>query len=206
MFLKFLRQLGSGKSTQSIRGPADLSAIPALVQAGAVQEAERQLDAFLAANPGHPEALHFLGLLHHQTGRTGHAMRLLEAAVEASPADAFLRTNYAEVLRAGGFLEAALEQARQAVALDPESPVAAFNLATVLSVQQLPDKALPHALRALQAEPDSVMRLMLAASLHTRLDQPGEAGRLLERVRPLDPHHPGLRDPAAHPPTQPPGP
>ncbi len=161
-----------------------------LIQSGRAAEAEQLLRGQLAQFPDDVDALHYLGLLCHQGGRGGEARALIGRAVERAPDAAFLRANYAEVLRAQGDLAAAEEQARAALRIEPGHPNFLFNLATVLHGRQRLAEALDAAERALAARADWVEALALAAELCAaleRLDEAVEFGRRAAQLRPDDP-------------------
>src|SRR6478609_935718 len=50
-------------------------------------------ERILEAEPGHPEALHFLGVLLHQSGESGHGLELIARAMLARPNDAMMYNN-----------------------------------------------------------------------------------------------------------------
>lgn len=161
-----------------------------LLQAGRAAEAEQLLRRQLAQSPEDVDALHYLGLLCHQSGRGAEACALMAKALERAPDIAFLHANYAEVLRAQGELDAAEVQARDALRLEPGHPNFLFNLATVLHARSRITDALEAAERALAARPDWVQALALAAELCAaleRLDEAVEYGRRASALRPGDP-------------------
>jgi predicted O-linked N-acetylglucosamine transferase (SPINDLY family) len=196
VFANLLRRLGWRRIDTENGGATaasdDLSAIPDLVQAGHAAEAETRLRAALRANPDSVDALHYLGLVCHQSGRHADALAHLSAAVQRAPGLAFLRANHAEVLRAAGQLEAAEGEARAALALDPTQAAAEFNLAAILAERGRHAEALEHGLRALAGRPDWVEALTLGANVCIALEQRAKAQELLARARNLQPEHPGL--------------
>ncbi len=162
----------------------------ALIQSGRVAEAEQLLRRQLVQSPGDVDTLHYLGLLCHQSGRGDEARALIGKAVERAPDTAFLRANYAEVLRTQGDLEAAEMQARAAVRLEPAHPNFLFNLAMVLQARGRLAEALDAGERASALNPDWVEALALIASLCfalARLDEAIEFGRRACALRPGDP-------------------
>ena len=54
-------------------------------RAGRLREAESIYRQVLAAEPNHPDALHFLGVLAHQAGQFQTAAELIEHAIAAHP-------------------------------------------------------------------------------------------------------------------------
>ena len=160
------------------------------IQSGRVAEAEQCLRLYLEGSPENVDALHYLGLLCHQSGRNDEAAALIGKAVARAPDTAFLRANYAEVLRLQGNLDAAEQNARAAVRLAPEHPNFLFNLATVLQARGRPAEALEAGEGALALNPDWVEALALNAGLCfalERLDQAIEFSRRAWTLRPEDP-------------------
>ena len=56
-----------------------------LQRQGRLEEAERFYGYVLDQSPNHVDALHFLGVLHHQRGNAAEALRCLAAALKANP-------------------------------------------------------------------------------------------------------------------------
>jgi tetratricopeptide (TPR) repeat protein len=76
--------------------------------------------ATLAAEPGHFDALHLLGLLAAQQGRVEEAITLLAKAVESNPGSAEAHSNRGNVRTAGGRYGEALMSYDRALALEPD--------------------------------------------------------------------------------------
>ncbi|MFH1603247.1 MAG: tetratricopeptide repeat protein [Pseudomonadota bacterium] len=160
-----------------------------LIQAGCTDEAEQRLRRHLDHAPDDVDALHYLGLLCHQSGRIDEAVALIGKAVERSPDAAFLHSNFAETLRLQGNLDRAERHACEAVRLAPEHPNFQFNLAIVLEAQGKLAAALATGERALASRPDWVEALSFDASLCfalQRLDQAIEFGERACALRPDD--------------------
>lgn len=84
----------------------------------------------LAARAGHAGALHFLGLLLHQSGRSAEGLPLIEQSLKALPNNADFLNNHGTVLRDLGRGAAAVEQFRKALAIKPDMIAARDNLAS----------------------------------------------------------------------------
>jgi len=158
-----------------------------LIGAGRVAECEQYLRSCLSRSPDDVDALHYLGLLCHQSGRMDEAVALIGKAVELAPGAAFLHANFAEALRVSGNLDAALVHARDAVRLDPSHPNFQFNLAKVLEGNGRLVEALDAARRALALRPDWVEALSLNASICFGLDRLDQALDLVRRASALRP-------------------
>lgn len=115
--------------------PASLADALAHHRAGRVAAAERLYLELLAAQPGHPEALHHLGLLRAQGGRAGEAAELIRRAIDGDPGAALPHYNLGIVLQELGRIEEAIGSYRSALALDPLAASAWVNLGNALAAQ-----------------------------------------------------------------------
>jgi len=153
-----------------------------LIQAGRTAEAEERLRRHLEQAPDDVDALHYLGLLCHQSGRIDEAVVLIGKAVERSPGVAFLHSNFAEILRLHGDLDAAERHACDAVHLAPENPDFQYNLSLALQAQGKLAAALAAGERASAGRPDWVEALASNASLCFALQRLDEAIEFGERA------------------------
>ncbi len=101
-------------------------------QAGRLSEAEALLRQALRDYPDQPDALHLLGLVAHQMGRTETGIQLIERALKASPNASGFQANLAELYRRAGNSRRAIELGLSAVALKPDHADAQFNLGLAL--------------------------------------------------------------------------
>jgi predicted O-linked N-acetylglucosamine transferase (SPINDLY family) len=92
-----------------------------------LDEAETLYRQILAADPGHADALHLLGLIAHQFGQYHTASELIMAAIERKP-QAFYFYNLGNVMQANNRAAAAAECFRQAIAMQPDYVDAYNNL------------------------------------------------------------------------------
>lgn len=95
---------------------------------GRLAEAERVLRQILQVQPHHAFALHLLGVVAHQAGKTDLAIGLIEEAVRHNGSIALFHSNLGEMYRQAGRLEEALRHGERAVALDPRMVAAHGNL------------------------------------------------------------------------------
>jgi tetratricopeptide (TPR) repeat protein len=128
-----------------------------LHQHGRLVEAARLYQAILAAQPGHPEALHLLGVVAHQKGDHARAIELILRAVAGKSGDAMYHANLAEAYRAQGRLDQAIASCRAALHLRPDYPEAANNLGLALLGQGKMDDATAQFGEALRLKPDYAM-------------------------------------------------
>ncbi|MDN7589682.1 tetratricopeptide repeat protein [Burkholderia seminalis] len=132
-------------------GP-QLQAALAHHQAGRLAQAKTLYDAILAAQPGQPDAMHFLGLLACQLKQYDAGLALMERSLAARP-DASYFNNLGNMLRECGRLDDAIAHYRRAVALRPEFPEAHNNLGNALRDARVPAEAMASCTRAIELRP-----------------------------------------------------
>lgn len=101
-------------------------------QVGRLREAQALYRQILAAEPGHAEALHLMGVASHQLGDYQAAAAAIGKAIARRPGEAAFHYNLGEALRAAGEFAEAEACYRQVLALSPEVADAHFNLGNVL--------------------------------------------------------------------------
>lgn len=158
-----------------------------LIEAGETPEAERRLRRRLHAVPEDFDALHLLGLLCHQSGRSADAVALIGRAVSLAPNVAFMQANLAEALRVQGDLDRAEQHARTAVSLLPDHAAFRFNLANVLAGLRRHAAVIEAIEPVLAAQPKRVDALMLKADACFELGRAAEALQLAEQAFALAP-------------------
>lgn len=87
---------------------------------GRYAEAETHYRQLLARQPQHADALHYLGVLCHQTQRHDEAIKLIAAALKLAPRNADYLNNHGLALRATGRLDEAAASYRAAIAITPQ--------------------------------------------------------------------------------------
>ncbi len=133
-----------------------------LHQAGRLAEAERAYRQVLSADPGHPHALHQLGLLALQARQFETAIERIGQAVRADRRQAAFHANLGEAHRHLGNAAEAEECFRRALKLQPRLAKAHGLLAIVLHEQGKLDEAAAALRQALRQTPDD-------AEIRTRL-------------------------------------
>lgn len=116
-------------------------------QAHRLDEAESGYRRALQLQAGQPDALHFLGMLHHQRGSSEEGIRLIRMALRTIPRHADAHNNLGNIHKEIGELAQAEACYRQALACNGGHLDAFGNLALVLELQQRPQEA-----RAVYAE------------------------------------------------------
>src|SRR5579859_2037098 len=121
--------------------------------------------------PGDASALHFLGLLRNQQGRSNEGIALILAALEADPRYVDAWSNLGIIYYEAGDLERAEKCCRKAIELAPEFANAWANLALTLRARDSLEEAL-HALgRALELNPRMRSAALSYGQLLYRLDR-----------------------------------
>jgi predicted TPR repeat methyltransferase len=121
------------EATENANIPSDLLARAVeLHRAGKLREAEPLYAAVLAAEPDHPDALHFLGVLRHRQGQSGEGMALVRRSLALVPDNPDAHNNLGNILLESGDAAEAAAAYRRVVELRPDSAEAQHNLGVAL--------------------------------------------------------------------------
>ena len=123
-------------------------------RAGRLAEAESVYRQILESAPGHPDALHLLGVIAHQAGRDDAALELVDGALQVNPAHPGYRQQRGRVLGALGRLDEATASFRAALASSPDYVEAHAGLGNVLKLQGRLAESIDCYRRALALRPD----------------------------------------------------
>jgi len=99
---------------------------------GRYAEAERCYRQALQLDPGHPDALHLLGVLAYQAGEHGAAEELIVHGLLRAPHAAMMHANLGRALQALGRREESIRSFERSLVLRPESASTLAALADVL--------------------------------------------------------------------------
>ena len=138
----------------------------AMHRANGLDDAEKIYQRILEAAPDHADALHFMGVLQHQRGRSAQAIDSIRRSIAENGAVADWHSNLGNVLLETGQVDAAAHAYEQALLLAPERADIHNNLGVLLRRQQRDDEAEAAYRRAIAIDPAN-------ADAHTNL------GRLL---------------------------
>jgi tetratricopeptide (TPR) repeat protein len=158
-------------------------------KAGALDEADRLYRAVLAAEPGQPDALRFLGFLEQERGRFPEARQLLSAALRTRPDDAPAWARLAAVLSGMGELPDALSSYERALALDSRTPDAWNGRGNALIRLGRLDEAVESYERALALDPAHVPALTNRGVALRDLGRPQDAIESYDRALEARPDH-----------------
>jgi len=107
---------------------AELTAGLKLLGQGDWTGAAARFNAVLRAEPKHPDALHYMGLIAHQSGDNAKAAALIEAAVASNPNNAEAQSNLGTIYMAAGETQKAEAALQRAVNLNGRVAAFQFNL------------------------------------------------------------------------------
>ncbi len=91
-------------------------------------EAESALKKILKIEPDNPNALHFFGLLCHQTGDNKRGLVLMAKSIELFPSNASFYCNFGPALLKEGKLSEAMTCYKKALDIDPDNSIAYNSL------------------------------------------------------------------------------
>ena len=123
-------------------------------QMGNLHQAELLYRQILQQDPRHAGALHLLGLIAHQVGRSDLALQYIHEALRLQPAFPTASNNLGNILKEQGKFDEAVTRYRQALRYQPAYPEAHNNLACVLKEQGKLDEAVASYRKAVQLKPD----------------------------------------------------
>ncbi|MBI2290356.1 MAG: tetratricopeptide repeat protein [Betaproteobacteria bacterium] len=151
---------GSLEEVQAARTHSLDTSIPEAIQtarehhqAGRLLQAEAIYRQILQAAPNHPDALHLLGVIAHQTGKNELAVELISKAISVNPSSS-MYCNLGFALNDQGKLDAAVESYRKALSIKPDFAEAHSNLGIALQQQGKLDAAVESYRKALSIKAD----------------------------------------------------
>ena len=124
-----------------------------LHQSGELVRARGLYEQIIEREPGHADALHFLGLVFLQCGDAARGAELIRSAIGHKPEVAAYHDNLGSVLEAQGTLDEALEAYRKAEALAGEDSERCFNMGVVLNRLGRIDEAEAAYRKAIEGDP-----------------------------------------------------
>ena len=122
-------------------------------QAGRLSEAERSYHHALEMAPGHPEALHLLGLLAYRVNHLDQAIDLITQAIEEAPANPLYWFNLGVVTQRDGKKDEAVRAYERALVLNPKYVEALINLGNVFKELNRLDEAVQAYHKAIALNP-----------------------------------------------------
>ncbi|TSA16257.1 MAG: tetratricopeptide repeat protein [Betaproteobacteria bacterium] len=135
LFKSLLRNIGraSPSAAPRVRTTAELMAEGReLFDANDLVRAQLLFEDVLEIDPGHADALHFMGLTGHRIRDLGFALEYFERSIQARPNDAVFHSNLGSILVQAGRSEEAVVYFRKALEIDPGLHAARANLIFIL--------------------------------------------------------------------------
>jgi tetratricopeptide (TPR) repeat protein len=112
--------------------------------------AETILRLIVQSRPKHAPALHLLGIVSHQQGRSELAIQLVTQALEIDPTASLYHANLGEICRTVGRLDDAIAAGTRAIELDPNSAAAHSNVGIAYYDRKEFERAEEQQLKALE--------------------------------------------------------
>ena len=115
--------------------------------------AESIYHSILSIDPGNPDVLHLLGVLHHQTGRTATAIGLFTRAIRISPDTPFYHNSLGSLFKSRGDFFKASRCFQKALRLKPNYADALYNMAGIYHMEGKYSSALNYYQKAVTLSP-----------------------------------------------------
>ncbi|MEO8629195.1 MAG: tetratricopeptide repeat protein [Betaproteobacteria bacterium] len=173
--------------------PEALSVAMQLHRAGQLDEGETVYRRILEVAPDYPDALHYLGVLTHQRGRSVDAIELIEKSIALDPTQPDRYNNLGNVLVELGRLPEAANAYGEAVALQPEHADAYNNLGAVLKAQSRFKEAAEAFQKAIDLNPEHINAYNNLGNLLSARGMVKEAVAYYCKAITLMPNHPQSR-------------
>ncbi len=158
-------------------------------QEGRLAEAEADYRRALAAHPGHPDALHRLGVLALQTGRAGLSVELLGQAIEGNKRNPFYFSSLGNALQALKRFDEALDAYGEALTLNPSYAEAFNNCGVALQELKRSGEALECYGKALALNPSYAQACNNRGIVLQALNRSGEALAAYDKALALNPSY-----------------
>lgn len=177
-------------SSDRTSNPADERLTEAFAghQRGDVQLAYGVYRQVLDEQPNHATALHYLGLIAQQAGRSSEACELLRRSIDSDPDDPRAHNNLGQILFTLNRRAEAITSFERALMLDPDHADAMNNLANLIKTRDL-ERAIALYRRVLELRPDASHAAYNLANALQLDDQHGKAQLLFERAIRSDPNN-----------------
>ncbi len=144
-------------------------------QAGDLVAAAVLYARILAVAPGHADANHLMGLVHHQQGHNDRAVDMIRTAIACDGKVALYHANLGRILRAAGRDAEAVAAYRDALRLDSDNAVLHSDLAAALVATGDFDAARARGHLALELDPGSAEAHLNLGLAHQGLHGPDSA-------------------------------
>ena len=167
-------------------------------RAGDFVTAKSLYESLLASDPRDPDALHLLGVLHHQAGDHDSAVEMIENAIAIKGDSASFYSNLSKALHDRQQFHRAIDAAREALKLDPNLLSASTNMGFALLSYGRRIEAETYFRRVLERQPDNLCVLTALARLYEYENRVDEALEIVNCHLSRDPGNLGLSITAAN--------
>jgi len=150
-------------------------------QAGRLLDAENAYKLVLQSIPEHPDALHYLGIISHQSGKGDDAVELIKRAINSKPS-APMYCNLGIVLQSRGNFDDAIANYQQAIRLKPAQAELYYYLGDTLKAQGNLEAAVSQYTRALELQPDFIAVYVSLGNTFHHLNKLSEAESCYRKV------------------------
>jgi tetratricopeptide (TPR) repeat protein len=164
-----------------------LSAAVQQHRSGDLKNAEQMYRSILDEKPRHPDALHLLGVLAHQTGRVSLAVQSIQKAIQLGQQNAMYSYNLGAALKDAGQFEQAIEAYRRALEMDPQLVDAWLNLGALYQQAARLDEAVECYQKAIEIRPDYAAAHSNLGAVCQQGDRLHEAAKHYRRAIELNP-------------------
>jgi tetratricopeptide (TPR) repeat protein len=162
---------------------ASVEVADALMSAGKVDWARKELEKALSIDPGYADAYFYLGKNYQMKGDLRAAAGALEKAVELNPSNYYARNNLGGLYMQMDRLDQATGQFTAAVEVKKDNALSHYNLAVVSVIKGRYPQAVKHLQDALTYAPaDMNARGLLAIVYFEKLQDYRSALRVYERI------------------------
>ena len=149
---------------------------------GDLAKAEEVYLAVLLADRDNVDALHYLGVLRHQQGRSLLAIDLISRALELRPDYVDAHSNLGNIYEELGAHDKAAESYERTLALRPHHPQALRNLGIVLRELKRFEEAVDAFKRAIERDPHNVVALYDLAAVYRTMGRIDDALATLRKA------------------------
>ena len=147
----------------------------ALHRQGNLADAERCYTEVLQRQPDHFDALHLLGVIARQTGRTERAVKLIKRAIGLNPRAAEAHNNLGQCAAGPEASRGSAGELHKAIALNPNLAEAHNNRGNALLDLKRPAEALASYHKAIALKPDYAEAHYNRGNALKDLERPAEA-------------------------------
>lgn len=152
-----------------------LNEIERMFASGELATAETAIREVLQQQPSHPVALHMLGVVAHQTGKTEESINIISKVVEANPDYVEALFNLGNILREQERFEEAVERYRAVILLRPTDVITRSTLGLVYCELGKIEEAIETYRHVVAANPHDADAQLNLANFYFKAERYGEA-------------------------------